>query len=98
MQIVKIQDLWRFGNSLMELLVGKSNEDLPPKEKEEKQDFMNIQVGTSNDEPKSKVPASGLETPDIAKRKVSLKKLMSKDFQDPSARMKTPQAKKKSLF
>ena len=36
MQIVKIQDLWRFGNSLMELLVGKSNEDLPPKEKEEK--------------------------------------------------------------
>lgn len=34
LQIVKIQDLWRFGNSIMELLVCKSKEDLP--------DVMNI--------------------------------------------------------
>ena len=36
MQIVKIQDLWRFGNSLMELLVGKYKEDLPSESKVEK--------------------------------------------------------------
>jgi len=33
MQIVKVQDLWRFGNSLIELLVGKDSEDIPQEAK-----------------------------------------------------------------
>ena len=47
MQIVKVQDLWRFGNSLIELLVGKDSEDIPQEVKNQKEKVPLIRANAS---------------------------------------------------
>lgn len=47
MQIVKVQDLWRFGNSIIELLVGKDSEDIPQEVKRQKEKVPLLKANTT---------------------------------------------------
>lgn len=47
MQIVKVQDLWRFGNSIIELLVGKDSEDIPQEVKRQKEKVPLLRANTT---------------------------------------------------